>query len=85
MMAWLLAATVFCSLVYVRSRFFVVELSYEIAQKRRHKENVEKENRELSLELSILKSPSRIENIAKEKFSLSYKPQHFHHTIMMEN
>ncbi|MEZ4705009.1 MAG: cell division protein FtsL [Bdellovibrionota bacterium] len=80
----MLGATVLCSLVYVRSRFLVIELSYDINQKRSEKEQLEKNHRELSLELSVLKSPKRIENLAQEKYHLSYKPKTFHQTIPVE-
>ena len=60
------------TLFYVRSRFLAVELNYEVNQKTKMKQLLEKEKRELHLELSVLQSPRRIEKKAKEKFDLKY-------------
>ena len=59
------------TLFYVRARFLLVELSYQVSERRALKTELEQEKRELSLELSTLKSPNRIERIAKKKLGLS--------------
>ncbi len=65
-----LLTTLLVSLLYVRSRFFLVELSYKISRALESKSSLEQEKRELSLELSTLKNPDRIERIATQKFGL---------------
>lgn len=62
--------TLLVSLLYVRSRFWTVELSYSISQKREHKTQLEQERRALILELATLRNPKRIERIASQKFGL---------------
>ena len=60
------------TLFYVRSRYLVVELSYQVNEKSAEKRMLEKKKRELNLELSVLQSPRRIEEKARDKFALKY-------------
>ncbi len=62
--------TLVVSLLYVRSRFWIVELSYSISHKQEHKTKLEQERRALILELATLRNPKRIERIASQKFGL---------------
>jgi cell division protein FtsL len=63
--------TILASLLYVRSRFLLVEMSYEIAAKREQKSKLDQEKRELTLELATLQSSSRIERIAARQLNLT--------------
>lgn len=72
------------TLFYVRSRFLVVELSYNINEKGAEKRVLEKRKRELNLELSVLQSPRRIEEKAKEKFGLSYQNEGYQKKVFMK-
>lgn len=69
---FLILGLIVLTLFYVRSRYLVVELSYQVNEKTAEKRALEKTKRELNLELSVLQSPRRIEAKAKEKFGLKY-------------
>jgi cell division protein FtsL len=71
------------TLFYVRSRFLVVQLSYNINEKSAEKRMLEKKKRELNLELSVLQSPRRIEEIAIKKFGLSYQNEGYQKKVFM--
>jgi len=58
-------ALVLCSLFFVWSRLEVVQIGYEISQANKIYQERIKENQRLRVEVSSLRSPSRIENIAK--------------------
>ena len=73
------------TLFYVRSRYLVVEFSYNLNEKGAEKRMLEKKKRELNLELSVLQSPRRIEEKAKEKFGLSYQTEGFQKKIFMKS
>lgn len=66
-----LLTTVLMSLLYVRSRFLLVELSYKVMSSQKEKELLEQQKRALLLELATLQSPRRIEKIARNKLNLS--------------
>lgn len=68
----LVLGLIILTLFYVRSRYLVVELSYQVNESVAEKRALEKRKRELNLELSVLQSPRRIEGKAKEKFGLKY-------------
>lgn len=63
-------ATILFSILYVRTRFLVVELSYRLDQGEKETRKLEQQKQELSLELAILKSPARIETIASKNLGL---------------
>ena len=62
--------TILVSILYVRSRFLLLELSYRLNQQEKIARTLEQEKQALSLELAILKSPSRIEALAGQKLGL---------------
>jgi len=66
----IVAALVFLSLLFVWSRIEVVKLGYEISYANKVYQNFNKENQRLKVEVASLKSPSRIEEIAKNKLGL---------------
>lgn len=66
--------TVLASLFYVRGRLLLVELSYQMAQKQAERRKLEERGRALTLELTTLKNPNRIEKIARDKLGLD-RPQ----------
>lgn len=70
---WMLAIaiTFVASLFYVRLRFLVVELSYDVSRAQSVKAKLEQERRSLTLELATLQSPSRIEKIARNDLKLT--------------
>jgi len=58
---------VFFSLLFVWSRLGVVQVGYEISQANKVYQGLVKENQRLRVEVASLKSPSRIEEIAKNQ------------------
>ena len=64
---------VLATLLYVRSRFLVVELSFRNQELRIETMNLENPQRIFLLELSTLKTPEIIKNKAKH-FKLEYNP-----------
>lgn len=65
-----LIVTLLISLLYVRSRFWVVEMSYLVSEKQSKKLQLEHERRTLSLELATLQNPKRVERLALKKLNL---------------
>ena len=65
-----LVVTLVISLLYVRSRFWIVELSYAVSQRQEWKTKMEQERRSLTLELATLRNPKRVERIAAQRFNL---------------
>ena len=66
----IVAAMVFCTLLFVWSRLEVVQMGYELSQTNQVYENLVKESQCLRVELASLKSPSRIDKIAKDRLGL---------------
>ena len=66
-----------CSLFYIWSRIQIVNLGYSINREITLKEQLQDENKRLSLEVASLKSPIRLENLAKNdlKMDLPQKSQ----------
>lgn len=60
------------ALVYVWSHIRMTELEYVVAEEMSIKENLLEEQRKLNVEIATLKSPQRIEAIAKNKLQMSY-------------
>ncbi|MDO3378823.1 cell division protein FtsL [Geoalkalibacter halelectricus] len=58
------------SLLFVWSRIEVFELKYEISALETALREGQQENRQLRLEVASLRSPSRIENIARTRLGL---------------
>ena len=71
----MVAALIFFSLLFVWSRIEVVQIGYEISHANQVYQNVSKENQRLRVEVASLKSPSRIEEIAKNRLDLIH-PTH---------
>jgi len=66
----IVSALVFFSLLFVWSRIGVVQVGYEISHANKVYQNLNKENQRLRVEVASLKSPSRIEEIAKSRLDL---------------
>ncbi|HBH87076.1 MAG TPA: cell division protein FtsL [Syntrophaceae bacterium] len=60
------------ALVYVWSHIRMTELEYMVAEEMSIKENLLEAQRKLKVEIATLKSPQRIEAIAKDKLHMSY-------------
>jgi len=71
---WIFIATVLMAvaLLYVWSHIHMTELEYRIARELSSQEQIEEEQRKLKVELATLKSPQRIETIAREKLQMTY-------------
>lgn len=71
---WIFIATVLMVvlLIYVGSHIHMTELEYQIARELSSKEQVTEEQAKLKVELATLKSPQRIEIIAREKLQMTY-------------
>lgn len=71
--AWIFIATVLMAvlLIYVWSHIHMTELEYQIARELSTKEQLSEEQAKLKLELATLKSPQRIEIIAREKLQMT--------------
>ena len=67
----ILVMTLSFSLLYVRSRFLLLELSYQVGQLEQSLSRKENERDILMLELAVLKNPKRIAKIAKDKLNLN--------------
>ncbi len=66
----LIVLAFFCSLFYIWSRIQVVNIGYEINRGLALKEKLIEENKRLSLEVATLKSPVRLESLAKNQFQM---------------
>ncbi len=62
--------TLVVSLLYVRARFLVVELSYEVSRAQKTKAILEQQKRALRVELATLRAPRRIEKFARKILGL---------------
>ncbi len=72
--AWIFIASVLMAvaLLYVWSHIHMTELEYQVAQELSTREQLGEEQAKLKLELATLKSPQRIETIAREKLQMTY-------------
>lgn len=59
------------ALAHVSLRLGVIRTGYAIAEATRERQLLEEENRKLRLERSLLRSPERIERIAREKLGMT--------------
>lgn len=62
----------FVALIYVGSHIHMTELEYDIATELNANEQKLEEQKKLKLEYAMLKSPQRIESIARNKLQMSY-------------
>ena len=71
---WIFIASVLMAvaLVYVWSHIHMTELEYQIARELSSGEQIKDERTKLKVELATLKSPRRIETIAREKLQMTY-------------
>jgi|APFre7841882724_1041349.scaffolds.fasta_scaffold236782_1 cell division protein FtsL len=60
------------AITYVWSHVQMTKLEYQVAEEMRSREQMLEEQRKLKLEYATLKSPQRIEAIAKSSLNLSY-------------
>jgi cell division protein FtsL len=60
------------ALIYVWSHIHMTELEYQIAAETSRKEQLLEEQRKLKVEYATLKSPQRIEAIARENLQMIY-------------
>lgn len=67
---FLVAFMALLSLFYIWSRVQIVNYGYEINALRAKRLQLSEENRRLSVEVSMLKSPTRIENFARDKLKM---------------
>jgi cell division protein FtsL len=59
-------------LIYIGSHTRMIALEYNVAAEMSAKEQMLEEQKKLKLEYAMLKSPQRIENIARTKLQMSY-------------
>jgi cell division protein FtsL len=71
---WIFIASVLMAvaLLYVWSHIHMTELEYQIARELSTGEQIKDERTKLKVELATLKSPRRIETIAREKLQMTY-------------
>ena len=71
---WIFIASILMAvaLIYVWSHIHMTELEYQIARELSSRERMTEEQAKLKVELATLKSPQRIETIAKEKLQMVY-------------
>lgn len=66
----IVTTVVFCALFFVWSRLEVLQMGYELSRANKTYEYLVKENQCLRVEVASLKSPVRIEKIARERLGL---------------
>ena len=71
---WIFIASVLMAvaLLYVWSHIHMTELEYQIARELSSREQITEEQAKLKVELATLKSPQRIETIARERLQMTY-------------
>jgi cell division protein FtsL len=71
---WIFIASVLMAvaLLYVWSHIHMTELEYQIAREMSSREQITEEQTKLKVELATLRSPRRIETIAREKLQMTY-------------
>jgi len=62
----------FVAVIYVGSHIHMLELEYKVAAELNINRQKMEEQKKLKLEIAMLKSPQRIENVAKNKLQMSY-------------
>ncbi|MCD6487083.1 MAG: cell division protein FtsL [Syntrophobacterales bacterium] len=60
------------ALVYVWFRISITKIDYRIAEEMHRGDTLMEENRKLKIEVATLKSPHRIESIARTKLGMCY-------------
>lgn len=71
---WIFIASILMAvlLLYVWCHIHMTELEYQIAREMSSRESIMEEQMKLKLELATLRSPQRIETIAREKLQMIY-------------
>jgi cell division protein FtsL len=71
---WIFIASILMAvaLIYVWSHIHMTELEYQIARELSNRERLTEEQAKLKVELATLKSPQRIETIARNKMQMVY-------------
>ena len=71
---WIFIASILMAvtLLYVWSHIHMTELEYQVAQELSNREQIIEEQAKLKLELATLKSPQRIETIARDRLQMIY-------------
>jgi cell division protein FtsL len=71
---WIFIASILMAvaLIYVWSHIHMTELEYQIARELSGREQLTEEQAKLKVELATLRSPQRIETIAREKLQMVY-------------
>ena len=71
---WIFIASILMAvaLIYVWSHIHMTELEYQIARELSNRERLTEEQAKLKVELATLKSPQRIETIARNKLQMVY-------------
>jgi cell division protein FtsL len=64
------AAIVTAATAHVSLRYRVIRAGYDLGERREEIRGLEEQNRQLRIELSFLRSPERIERLAREKLGL---------------
>ena len=64
------AILVCASVAHVSLRYRAIRTGYEIGERLQEKRELEEEGRKLRLQLSLLRSPDRIERLAREKLGM---------------
>ena len=62
----------FVALIYVGSHIHMTELEYKVTAELSVNEQMQEEQKKLKLEYAMLKSPQRIEGIARSRLLMSY-------------
>lgn len=62
----------FVAVIYVGSHIRMTQMEYDVAAALNAKENLLEEQKRLKLELAMLKSPQRIEDIARTELQMTY-------------
>jgi cell division protein FtsL len=65
----------FVALIYVGSHIHMTELEYEYAAQMNTNQKLLEEQKKLKVEYAMLKSPQRIESIARDRLQMSYPEQ----------
>jgi cell division protein FtsL len=68
----ILSLLVLVAVALVWSHLHNTQLKYRIAEEMTVRDNLTEENRRLKVEIATLKSPQRIESIARDKLKLQY-------------
>jgi len=67
-----ICAVMLLSLFYVWPHIRMTELEYQVAEEMGNRQRLLEEREKLKIEYATLKSPQRIENLAREKLQMTY-------------